>query len=171
MRYSPSENVLGAAALSTMLCAACSGGQDETVDTLGQALEEATFHATLNGDEEVPANGSKARGKALVDTSIAGELSYRLIVANLDDTVAAHIHCAPPGVNGRIGVTLFMGGPTSENGILSEATVTEPDLDNGCLWLTIADVVAAIESGNTYVNAHTTAFPRGEIRGQLIPAD
>jgi len=30
-----------------------------------------------------------------------------------------------------------------------------------------AGAVRAIESGNTYVNVHTTLFPGGEIRGQI----
>jgi hypothetical protein len=170
MHHCPRKYLLAATGLSTLLCVSCSG-ENEPIGTHTEALEEASFHASLSGDDEVPANDSKARGKALVDTSIEGQLSYRLIVANLDDTVAAHIHCAPPGVNGPIGVTLFRGGPVTVNGILAEATVTAPDLNNACLWLTIADVVAAIESGNTYVNAHTSLFPRGEIRGQLVPGD
>jgi hypothetical protein len=29
------------------------------------------------------------------------------------------------------------------------------------------DLVAEIDSGNTYVNVHTNAFPGGEIRGQI----
>ena len=34
------------------------------------------------------------------------------------------------------------------------------------------DVIAiALVSGLTYVNIHTTNYPAGEIRGQVIPAD
>jgi hypothetical protein len=34
-----------------------------------------------------------------------------------------------------------------------------------------ADLLAAIRAGTTYVNVHTTAFPGGEIRGQLARAN
>jgi hypothetical protein len=166
MHYYPRKYPLAAVALSTMTFAACSG-ESEPIGTHVESLEVVSFHAVLSGADEVPANDSKARGTALVDTSIEGQLSYKLIVANIDDVRAAHIHCGAPGINAPIGVTLFAGGPVTINGILAEATVTAPDANNTCGWLTIADVVAAIESGNTYVNAHTVVFPRGEIRGQL----
>jgi hypothetical protein len=33
---------------------------------------------------------------------------------------------------------------------------------------TLEDLVAAMDSGQTYVNIHTTQNPDGEIRGQII---
>ena len=47
-------------------------------------------------------------------------------------------------------------------GTLTQADVTPADGIN-----TIADVAAAIERGNAYVNIHTVAYPAGELRGQL----
>ena len=132
---------------------------------VGASHGNDTYTASLKGSNEVPANDSKAAGEAIVKLR-DGELSFKLIVANLDNVVAAHIHCGAPGVNGPVGVTLFSGGPTSDSGILSQGAAT-PDPGNACGWLTVADVVAAIEAGNAYVNAHTQAFPGGEIRGQL----
>jgi hypothetical protein len=125
------------------------------------------FHANLSGDEEVPAVDTTARGEILLDASTDGQLSYKLIVANITDVTLAHIHCAPIGENGSIGVTLFMGGPVSVNGTLAQATVTAPDAGNACGWQDIAAVVDAIMAGNAYANVHTVANPRGEIRGQL----
>lgn len=126
------------------------------------------FRTHLSGDNEVPAVETNAQGQATFQLNEAGDaLQFRLIVANIDDVVAAHIHCAPEGVNGPVGVTLFSGGPTSTNGTLAAGTITEPDDGNGCGWETLADVVEAIRSGETYVNVHTTAHPAGEIRGQI----
>lgn len=126
------------------------------------------FRAHLSGENEVPPVDTDAQGQATFQLGKAGdELDHTLRVANIDDVVAAHIHCAPAGENGPVGVTLFEGGPTSENGILAEGTITEPDNDNGCGWEDLDDVVGAIRSGNTYVNVHTLAHPPGEIRGQI----
>jgi hypothetical protein len=98
------------------------------------------------------------------------ELSVR---NNTHEIFAAHIHCAPPGEAGPVGVTLFMGSFTKRNGQLTDVDITAPDADNECGWTSIDDVVAAMESENAYVNVHTTAesggFPSGEIRGDLLP--
>jgi hypothetical protein len=73
-----------------------------------------------------------------------------------------------------------MGAPASGrvNGTLAEGTATAPDTGNGCGWADLAAVLAALESGSTYVNVHTNDgvpptntgpgdFPGGEIRGQI----
>jgi hypothetical protein len=126
------------------------------------------FRTHLSGDEEVPPVDTDAQGQAGFQLNRAGdELQYKLVVANIEDVVASHIHCAPAGANGPVGVTLFGGGPTSDPGTLAEGAITEPDDGNGCGWETLADVVEAMENGETYVNVHTVANPPGEIRGQI----
>jgi hypothetical protein len=126
------------------------------------------FRTHLSGDNEVPPVDTDAQGQAKFQLDNSGdELSYTLIVANIENVVAAHIHCAPAGRNGPVGVTLFSGGPTSESGILAEGTITGPDDGNRCGWTTLDDVVEAMWSGNAYINVHTTQNPPGEIRGQI----
>ena len=164
-----------AIACSTLLCAACGGGSDESVTsqtadplvTKQDASQSMRFHANLSGGDEVPAVDTRGRGEILLDASTDGELAYKLIVANIDDVTMAHIHCAPAGENGPIGVTLFMSDPVTVNGTLTQATVAAPDPDNQCGWADIAAVVDAIIAGNAYANVHTVANPKGEIRGQL----
>jgi hypothetical protein len=135
---------------------------------LVQAGGNRNFRAHLAGDNEVPANDSLAQGQAIFQFSKDGaSLDYKLIVANIENVFAAHIHCGPAGQNGPVGVTLFGGSTVSINGILAEATVTAPNSGNACAWESLDDVKAAIESGDTYVNVHTTAIPGGEIRGQI----
>ena len=126
------------------------------------------FRAHLSGDEEVPPVDTRAQGQATFELNDqATELEFKLNVANIDDVVASHIHCAPAGVNGPIGVTLFSGGPTSRNGTLAEGTVDSPDPGNACGWTSLAEVQSAMRNGFTYVNVHTLAHPPGEIRGQI----
>jgi CHRD domain len=139
------------------------------------------FVAALSGDEEVPARDTLARGVATFKLHDDGAaLDYGLNVANIDNVVAAHIHCGAAGVNGPVGVTLFMGAPAggTVNGTLAEGTIAAPDPGNACGWSDLAAVVAALQSGNTYVNVHTNDgveppntgpgdFPGGEIRGQV----
>jgi hypothetical protein len=139
------------------------------------------FVAPLSGDEEVPPRDTNAHGLAHFKVSKDGtEISYKVNVANIENVFAAHIHCGAVGINGPVGVTLFMGTPGGGriNGTLAEGTITVPDAGNGCGWADLDDVVAAMLSGNTYVNVHTNDgvappntgpgdFPGGEIRGQI----
>jgi hypothetical protein len=145
------------------------------------ALAGDNFVATLSGDQEVPARDTQARGVATFKLREDGAaLRFKVNVANIDNPFAAHIHCGAVGVNGPVGVTLFMGAPAGGgvNGTLAEGTITAPDPGNGCGWVDLAAVLAAIGTGDTYVNVHTNDgvappntgpgdFPGGEIRGQV----
>jgi hypothetical protein len=124
------------------------------------------FAAPMSGDEEVPPVETQARGVAKFKLREEG-LVFKVNVANIEDVVASHIHCGAVGVNGPIGVTLFAGGPVSVNGTLAKGVITAPDEGNECGWTDLEAVVAALESGDTYVNVHTVANPGGEIRGQV----
>ncbi len=124
------------------------------------------FRAQLTGDEQVPALDTAAMGNAVVRVTSNG-VAYTLVVNNAVNVVATHIHCAPAGVNGPIGVTLFAGGPVTTNGVLAQGPILAPDVNNACGWVDLDDLVAAMESGDTYVNVHTLANLPGEIRGQL----
>lgn len=124
--------------------------------------------AMLSGDEEVPPVDTDAFG--LAHFKFARDFStlrYGLKVVRIENVLAAHIHCAPQGVNGPVGVTLFSDGPVTVNGLLVRDTVTAPDEGNACGWETLEDVALAIRNGYAYVNVHTTAYPSGEIRGQV----
>lgn len=128
--------------------------------TLVAAPATATVHtlvATLNGVEETPANTSLGLGTATVllddvanTVTVTGTYSALGTAATL-----CHIHGpAALGVPAGIMVGLTVTGGTSGT-IGSGGSVT-------------AAQVTQILSGATYVNVHTTAFPNGEIRGQLL---
>ena len=112
----------------------------------------------------------------------------KLIATNIGNVIMAHIHCAPPGINGPIRIWLYPNiGPTGaqgpnatgRDGILASGTfaprtVTCPAA-NGHPAMPLLE---AIRAGLTYVNVHTNDgvaptntgpgdFPGGEIRGQL----
>jgi hypothetical protein len=126
---------------------------------LGARPKPESFTAALSGANEVPANDSKATGTATV-TIDGNQLTFKVEVSNLDNATMAHIHGAAPGQNGGVLVPLYKGdGAAGFSGVLAQGTVTvEPA------------VVEAIRAGNAYVNVHTKANPRGELRGQLEPA-
>ena len=136
------------------------------VSSAGLATYKPVFTAHLNGAEQVPAFDTTAQGQFILKNR-DGSLEYKLIVANLANVVAAHIHCAPVGTNGPVGVTLFAGAPTAVSGILASGPILAPDTGNACGWTNVADIIAGIASGNTYINVHTLQSLSGEIRGQV----
>ena len=137
--------------------------------TVAASAMPRLFVASLSGDQEATPVETDAFGRAIFHFNpTETRMKFTLRVANIEDVVAAHIHCAPPGQNGPVGVTLFMGGPVSfKHGVLAKEFVSAPNDGNACGWASLADVAAAMRAGNAYVNVHTLANPGGEIRGNI----
>lgn len=132
------------------------------------------FTAHLSGAEEVPAVETLATGQAVFQVERDGTaLRYRLIVANVEDVLQAHIHLAPAGQNGGVVAFLYPPGPPPQlipertDGVLQTGTITADDLRGGLAGASLDDLLEEIRSGDAYVNVHTTANPGGEIRGQI----
>ena len=139
----------------------------------GQA-DSRGFNAHLSGGAEVPPVATQAQGQAIFRVLGGGTaIHYRLNVANIDEVLMAHIHLAPEGENGDIVVWLYPSAPPAQlvpgrfNGILAAGVITDASLVGPLDGQTLADLITAIEDGNTYVNVHTSANPTGEIRGQI----
>jgi hypothetical protein len=136
--------------------------------------QQKNFTAHLAGAFEVPAVVTVSTGQAIFKLSPDGSsLHYKLIVANLEDTLQAHIHLAPAGTNGSVVAFLYPSGPPPQlipgnfSGVLAEGDITAANLRGPLLGMTIDDLMANITAGNAYVNVHTSANPGGEIRGQI----
>lgn len=149
---------------------------------LAAAGDNGNYSVHLNGDTEVPANASQGAGQAVFHLSKDGtSLDYKLIVANLDNPVAAHIHVAPPGVNGPVVAFLFgpaAAGTGTANGVIATGTITAANLTGPLAGQPFSALLDALNSGNAYVNVHTNDgvpptgtgpgdLPGGEIRGNF----
>lgn len=146
------------------------------------AKDNRNFVAHCTGDEEVPPNNTNAQGQAIFHLNTdETAIDFKLIVANIDNVVASHIHVAPVGVNGP--VVAFLFGPAASgggrtNGVLAEGTITPANLVGPLAGHPLSDLISAMRAGNTYVNVHTNDgvaptntgpgdFPGGEVRGQI----
>jgi len=134
----------------------------------------SNYRAHLSGGEEVPAVDTRAQGQAIFKLSADGDtLHYKLVVANIENVLMAHIHIAPAGVNGDIAVWLYPDGPPPQlipgrfQGVLAEGEITNADLVGPLADQTLDDLIEAIEAGNAYVNVHTSTNMGGEVRGQI----
>ena len=148
----------------------------------GTAVAKEFKTGGLNGGEEVPVRDTKARGNSTFELSDDGlTLTYKLIVANIDNVVASHIHIGPAGVNGPVVLFLYGNAPPGGgtlNGVIAQGTATAADLVGPLAGHPLSDLIAAMSAGNAYTNVHTNDgvaptntgpgdFPGGEIRGQI----
>jgi hypothetical protein len=149
------------------------------------------FGTSVTPDEEVmPAgvvNTSHAAGSAIFQLSADGKsLSYKLIVANIENVFQAHIHTGAPGVNGGIVVWLYPStsppaGPVGGGriqGVIADGTITAANLIGALAGQPLSALIALIENNSAYVNVHTNDgvapantgpgdYPGGEMRGQV----
>jgi hypothetical protein len=142
--------------------------------------QATNFVAHLSGGNETPPNDSRAQGELIMHLNSDGTMSFKLIVANIQDVFAAHIHLAPPGVAGPIVVPLFQRPPLNgqpnpipgrTDGILAQGTFSAANFGDGLLGRPMSALVDAILAGDAYANVHTfPAHPGGEIRGQIMAA-
>ena len=191
--------VVLASALTVLL--GCASDSRPTAPLSVAIYKQASQSANANGgnfgtpmqpsEEVMPAgvtNTSQAVGNAIFHLSDDGlTLSYKLIVANIDNVFMAHIHRAAAGVNGGIVVWLYpsttpnvtapLGGGRTQ-GVIAQGEITAANLTGSLAGHPLSDLLDLLETGGAYVNAHTNDgvgdvntgpgdFPGGEIRGHI----
>ncbi|HEV8538349.1 MAG TPA: CHRD domain-containing protein [Bacteroidota bacterium] len=145
-------------------------------------LNNPNFLAVLSGSSEVPARDTRARGVAKFRFNQTRDtVTFRLIVANIQNVVAAHIHLGPPGVIGPVIVGLYSAAPGGGriNGPIAEGAFSAADLVGPFAGsISLAHFIEELHKDSLYVNVHTNDgvgpvntgpgdFPGGEIRGSL----
>jgi hypothetical protein len=138
-------------------------------------VHQVTFRIDLTGSQQVPGVTTNAFGMAtvrLIDNGTA--IEFRVIVCDIVNVTASHIHVGAAGTNGPVIIPFFTNQPllSSPHGCktLAEGTRSAADLNTKASPTITSwdDFVKALLAGNTYVNVHTTANKGGEIRGQLV---
>lgn len=117
-------------------------------------LPGVTFDGWMSGMQEVPFTTSLASGLA-VGTIFPGptDIALWMLVDGVSGPIgAAHLHNAPLLENG--GVVHDLSGDIAGNSLLNFGVIQD-------------GVLSALLSGEIYINAHTAAYPGGELRGQL----
>lgn len=112
---------------------------------------QLVFNTFMNGAQETPPVSTPATGTGTATfnpTTNFFTLNY-VFMGLVAPQIDAHIHVAPPGVPGPVIIPLPLGSPVSFSTTLTEAQE------------------AQLLAGLMYVNIHSSAFPGGEIRGQL----
>lgn len=156
--------------------------QKNDVSSVAMAAANRNFVAHCKGEQEVPARDTNAQGQAIFHLSKdETAIDYKLIVANIENVVAAHIHVGAAGVNGP--VVAFLAGPFPPgggrvDGVLAQGTITAANLVGPLAGHPLSELISEMRDGNTYANVHTDDgvapantgrgdFPGGEVRGQI----
>jgi hypothetical protein len=121
------------------------------------------FVASLNGNNEVPADTFKGTGTgSFILNAGRNQVTYNITYIGLSSNITGgHIHAGAPGINGPVIKPLGATGDSSE--FTDTGTWKMTDASNP---LTAAFVDSML-IGSTYANFHTTNKPGGEIRGWL----
>jgi len=140
----------------------------------------ASYTASLSGGEEAPPRATPGSGQATFQVSADGQaLTYSVTVRDITNVRMGHIHLGPRGANGDIVLSLLPPGGGPSSGVIGQGTATAAQLVGPLQGKTMADLVAALDTGNAYVNIHTGSgaspatlqpgdLPPGEIRGQIV---
>lgn len=114
---------------------------------------QVMFVANLTGSQETPPVSTSASGTGwFVLNADSSSITIRVTYARLQGTfTASHIHVGALGVAGPTVVPMLFNGNT--------IAVT---------WKNVPDsLIAKLLSEDLYFNVHSSAFPGGEIRGQI----
>jgi hypothetical protein len=112
------------------------------------------YTAVLAGAQETPPNASTATGTAIAFLhEPENRVVYLVNSSGLVNVTAAHFHQGAVGIAGPVVVPLN-GSNGTYGGVSGRLTAAQ---------------VAAWQATGFYANIHTSAFPNGEIRGQMIP--
>ena len=121
-----------------------------------------TYNFGLDGLQETPPHATTGWGTATVTLdTVSGLLTWDVAYFDLIGTsTAAHFHGpAPPGE--PAGIRVDMGGSGQFGGnsgtLIGSTTISQA-------------FVQEVLDGLWYINIHSTMWPGGEIRGQVVPA-
>ena len=133
----------------------------------GQLLPLATayFTANLSGNNSVPPKPSGADGQVKIELNgdeVTMSGAFRNLTGDFASAIAggSHLHASIAGKNGD--VQLFTNAELDDDlkggRFLAEDNTFEADIRN----------IYDLSFGNLYLNIHTTEYPPGEIRGQVL---
>lgn len=139
--------------------------RNPTGEIRGQIIPAHIFTAALDPANSVPGHADSSNGAgtgfaAIALTVFGNYLGGSAIVNGTTSSPSmAHVHISPIGQEGPVFHPMTPVPSTSTWGVLGGASRYVSD-----------DTLAVFLSNGAYMNFHTPLFPRGEIRGQLIPA-
>ena len=126
---------------------ACDKEDDKVDDNI------VIYKAMLKGSDEVPSNASTANGTTILTFNKDTKKFNAVTTYSGLTPMGGHIHMAAKGANGPV---IYPFGDNLSSPITYQSGVLTDEQ------------VKALMDEMLYSNLHTTAYPGGEIRGQLM---
>jgi hypothetical protein len=143
--------------------AGTSGGRGGTGGTFGNGggggtAASMTFNMQLSGAQEVPANGSTATASVTVVLDrTTGAVTVNGTFSGLSSNgTVAHIHGPAAVGQSAAPIVPLMVSPSTSGTVTGSGMMNATNMND-------------MLGGMTYVNIHSTNFPDGEIRAQIVP--
>ena len=137
-----------------------------------EPAEGAVYLAELDTAQVVPDGAvSDASGILLLRVAAdAASVNFWLVTDDLEGTQSASLYDGGADENGDEIVQLYLHEdillPSPDDGVLAAGTFDGLDLESP-YTAELAEVLAKLQAGHTYVQIMTTDWPDGEIRGQV----
>jgi hypothetical protein len=148
-----------------------------SVGLLASGDDEFTLTARLRGLNETPPINTAAKGSFQATIEGNGSITFTETYENLSvNPTVSHIHFGTPFTTGGVMVFLCGGGnqpacPAATSGTITGTILPANVVGLGAQGVTAGDLATAlrlVRRGYGYVNLHSTNFPAGEIRGQVV---
>ena len=142
------------------------------------------FHETFtvygSGPQEIPTPVYSTEASAELQLKFQRDLDafeFELRLADIQGVTKAHLHCAVAGETGPLVVEFF---PTQAGGVDYDGFVVQDiftnanikpimnDADCGVTINNVASLYEAVLQRKIYLNIHTTTWPSGELRAQIL---
>lgn len=146
------------------------------------SFAQTSFTATLNAAQVVGGTASPATGTATLTLNAAQDtLTYSITLTGLDldglqtpadpsDNVTNfHFHAAAVGVNGPVVFGLIAPGHDPDDLAINPVAGTVSGAWENTDVNPLSGQLANLLAGGLYLNVHTTTYPGGAIRGQVLP--
>jgi hypothetical protein len=131
-----------------------------------------TYAAELRPGNEVPAATSNAFGSALVTfDTVNNTITWEADGSGIANATLSHIHRGVAGVNGPVIINFATSAGQIPGGRTSGSAAISSIQAGAFLPTDLPALFNPATASGYYVNIHSTAFPGGEIRGQLAPAN
>ena len=130
------------------------------------------YAADLRGANEVPPTGSSAFGSAFLTFDFVNNLiGWEVNSSGIANASLSHIHRGAAGVAGPVIINFATSASQIAGGRTSGFATIASQQANAFLASDLPALANATTANNYYVNLHSSAFPTGEIRGQIVPAN